>query len=343
MENKDYYAILGVERNATDEEIKKSYRKKAFQYHPDKNLDNKEAEEKFKEISDAYSVLSDPEKKQMFDTTGSVRGHQNNASNVDIHNIINQFMGRNRQQRNIRVGQTLRVKVSLTLEDIHNGTHKTIKYNRLIKCDSCHGTGGDFKSCTVCNGSGMETIVQQSAMGIIHQSFVCRSCGGEGEIILKPCEKCGGSGTLMNEVEFEFDLPCGLINGDTFVSNGGGSEIRKGDKPGDLHILIEELPHDIFIRSENNLIYKYKAKYYELVLGSDIEVPTIDGSIVKINIPEGTDIDRQFRLQGKGLNIRGNQGRGDLYVVTSIEVPKNISSEYKEILKKMKKLVDKGK
>lgn len=336
----DYYSILGVERNATDEEIKKAYRKLAIKYHPDKNPDNKEAEDKFKEISDAYSVLSDPEKKHMFDTTGSIK-HRivPEANNVNLNDLINQFMGRNTGQRQ-RVGQTIRVKVQMTLEEIHNGQHKKIKYNRLVKCDSCHGVGGETIQCPTCHGTGMQTVIHQTPMGIMQQSMPCGYCNMEGERMAKPCTTCKGSGTVSHEEVFDFDVPAGFFNGDTLVSEGRGNETRRGTRPGDLHIVVEELPHKDFTRQGNDLIYTYSAKFHELALGAIIEVPTIDGTHVKINIPEGTDLDKQFRLQGKGLNARGGQTRGDLYIILKLSIPKSLTSDMKDILKKLKKLLD---
>ena len=300
MANKDYYSILGIERNATEADIKKAYRKLAMEYHPDRNQGNAEAEEKFKEISEANSILSDPEKKQYYDATGTVKGNRpQQPQGQDLNDLINNFMGRNARREINRIGQTVRIRVQLTLEELHNGTHKKIKYTRLIKCDSCHGHGGESTTCPLCNGTGMETQVFRTPNGVIQQSSPCRQCGGEGEIVTKPCEKCHGSGTMPSEEHFEFEVPFGLANGDILISQGGGNEMKKGNRPGDLQVVIEEIPHDKFVRSGNNLVFKYSAKYHELALGAVIEIPTIDGALVKINIPEGTELEKQFRLQGK--------------------------------------------
>ena len=343
--------LVGEEFN---KKLKSQFRKLCLKYHPDKNPDNKEAEEKFKQINEANSILCNPELRERYDRTGTIKqgpsGFDMGGMDVDLQDILHNFMGggnpfsgRQRKQ-NHRIGQSIRITIQITLEEMFNGVHKKIKYNKSVKCDTCKGTGGPSAKCDVCHGSGVEIISQAIQFGTFQQSIPCRKCHGEGEISLQPCVKCGGTGTTIKEETVEFDLPIGILEGDTLIMYDNGHEVKNGTKPGDLHIAIEEIEHDKFERKGNDLVYVYDAQYYDLILGATIEIPTIEGTTIKINVPEGTDINKTFRLQGKGMKDKmSSDHRGDMYVVINLIVLKEVSNEVKEILKKLKKIVVKEK
>lgn len=342
---KDYYKILELNRDASEDDIKKSYRKLALQFHPDRNPDNKEAEERFKEVAEAYSVLSDPEKKQRYDTTGSVKERPSgfDFGGVNLNDVINSFFNMGRGgHREPRIGSSIRITISLTLEDIYNGVHKKIRYNRAIKCDVCGGTGGKTVKCDVCGGTGLKTQIQHTPFGIRQSTTTCNKCHGDGQIIIDTCISCS-NGTKIKDESTEFDIPIGVNEGDTMILPNMGHEVKNGDKAGDLHIVVTEQPHKDFIRKGNDLYYTYKSNYYDLVLGIIIEIPIIDGNLVKITIPEGTSPDKIFRLHEKGLKDKNIINRGDMYVLIGLDVPQNLSNEVKEIFKKLKKLLDKEK
>ena len=327
--SKDYYNILGVNKEANESEIKKSYRKLSKKYHPDVNPNNKESEDKFKEIAEAYSVLSDSEKRSNYDRFGSADGRGGNPfGDMGMDDIFPQFFGGGRQRQNRRrKGNDIRVNIKLSLEDIYNGVNKKIKYRKTNKCSECNNTGGESSKCTTCNGQGVINQVQNTPFGRIQNSVMCSNCQGSGEMIVKPCGSCGGNGTKMGEVEYEFEIPKGLMDGEMLRVGGMGNAIKKGID-GDLIINIVEIPHDKFRRVGNDIHQTLNLTYKDLVLGNDdVQVDTMNGKI-KIKIKKGTDIGTMLRIPTKGF-IRGNE-TGDMLLEVWLDIPKEVSKEDEE-------------
>lgn len=331
---KDYYNILGVNENATQEEIKKSYRKLAVQYHPDKNPNNKEAEEKFKEISEAYDTLSDDNKKNQYD---SVRKYGGLGGQFDQMDEILRRFGVNRggmRRPNIK-GQDLRLNIEVTLEEVYNGTTKHIRYNRRASCDNCSGTGGKQDSCQNCGGNGFGKQVFRDNYGNTQISMgLCQNCNGTGKIIIDPCKTCNGESWVLKDETLDVNLPQGVEDGMMFVKKGFGNHIRNGN-PGDLIIVVVEKPHEHFVRTGIDLNTNVSLTYPELILGSEKEIKTIDG-VIKINIPNNTKPNQVLRIRQKGLQINGT--KGDLMLTINLEMPKIVNNEYKELLEKLKQI-----
>jgi molecular chaperone DnaJ len=330
---KDYYSILGIDQNASPDEIKKSYRKLAVQYHPDKNPDNKEAEDKFKEISEAYEVLSDSNKKNEYDNAKKYGGNMGGGFG-NMEDFINRFaFGQNRMRRPNMKGQDLRINIELTLEEIYSGVTKTIKYRRKSGCGSCSGSGGKQDNCPNCGGSGFSREINRDNFGNTHMSMThCQNCAATGKIIVDPCGTCNGEGSTMTEEVLEVNLPKGVEHGMMFSRQGFGNHIRNGI-PGDLIVGIVEKPHDLFVRSGIDLTTNVELTYPELVLGTEKEVKTIDGTI-KINIPKNSKPNQVLRIRQKGLKINNNIG--DLMLTINLEMPKIVDNEYIELLQKLK-------
>jgi len=331
---KDYYKILGIEENASPDEIKKAYRKLAVQYHPDKNPDNKEAEEKFKEISEAHEILSDSNKKSQYD---NVRKYGNiNDSFSQMDDILNRFgFGRGGMRRPNIKGQDLRVNIEVTLEEVYSGVSKTIKYKRRSPCNTCSGTGGKQDACSNCQGSGFAKEIIRDNYGNTQISMgLCGHCSGTGKIIKEPCTSCNGESWTLVDETIEINLPQGIEDGMMFSKKGFGNHIRNGT-PGDLIIVILEKPHNTFIRSGIDLTTNISLTYPELILGVEKEIKTIDGSI-KINIPTNTKPNQVLRIRQKGLKINNNIG--DLMLTINLEMPKVVNNEYKQLLEKLKQI-----
>lgn len=332
---KDYYKILGINETTNQDEIKKSYRKLAVQYHPDKNPDNKEAEEKFKEINEAYEILSDENKKNQYD---NVRKYGEGVGNQfdQMDEILRRF-GVNRggmRRPNIK-GQDLRINIEITLEEVYTGTIKNVKYRRRSPCETCSGTGGKQDACTNCSGSGYVKEVIRDNYGNTQISMgICPNCSGAGKIIKDPCVSCNGESWVLKDETLEINLPQGVEDGMMFAKKGFGNHVRNGT-PGDLIIVIVEKPHDNFIRSGIDLTTNVKLTYPELVLGSEKEIKTIDG-VIKINIPSNTKPNQVLRIRQKGLKINGSIG--DLMLTINLEMPKIVNNEYKELLEKLKQI-----
>ena len=365
MEKRDYYEVLGVEKNASAEEIKKAYRKKAIQYHPDRNPGDKTAEEKFKEAAEAYDVLSNPEKRARYDQFGhaGVSGAAGNGgpfggfgggmSMDDIFSMFGDifgghgggfsgfggFSGGSSQQRRSR-GSDLRVKVKLSLKDIATGVEKKFKLKKYVTCNHCHGTGAEGNSgsetCPTCKGSGSVIRNQQTILGTMQTRTTCPTCGGEGRIIKNKCKECGGEGIVYGEEVVTVKIPKGVADGMQLSMSGKGNAGKHNGIPGDLLILVEEEPNDELIRDENDLIYNLLLSFPTAALGGTVEIPTID-SKVKVKIDPGTQPGKILRLRGKGLpNING-YGTGDLLVNVSIYVPESLSKDEKKALEGMEK------
>ncbi|GAB4200889.1 MAG: molecular chaperone DnaJ [Bacteroidia bacterium] len=350
---RDYYEILGVPRNANEEEIKKAYRKLAVKYHPDKNPGNKEAEEKFKEINEAYEVLSDKEKRSRYDQFGHAGVGSSAASDgtggfyggagVNMDDIFSHFedifggsfggfgtSGSRRTQR----GGDVKINVKLTLEEIATGVTKKIKIKKQISCNACHGTGaknGKNTQCPTCKGSGVVIKTQQTILGHIQTRTTCPTCGGTGRIPAEKCNVCQGNGVMWGEEIVSFNIPAGVENGMELSLNGKGHAAPNNGIPGDLIIHIEEIPHPHFERDGNNIIYHLFLSFPDAVLGTQVEIPTLEGK-ARIKIEPGTQSGKLLRLKGKGLPSLNRYGKGDLIVDVNIYTPTNVSPEERKIL-----------
>lgn len=357
-EKRDYYEVLGVSKTATPEEIKKAYRKKAIEYHPDKNPGNKEAEEKFKEAAEAYEVLSNPEKRSRYDQLGhaGVGGAASggfSGGGMSMEDIFSQFGdifgghfggfgfggfgGGGRTHKHVNRGTDLRVKVKLTLKEISTGVEKKIKVKKYVSCKACNGTGAEngtaYTTCSTCNGSGVVTRVQQTFLGAMQSTSTCPTCGGEGKTITKKCAACNGEGILKEDEIITINIPAGVMEGMQLSMSGKGNAARHGGVNGDLLILIEEEPHDELLRDENDLIYNALLDFPTAALGGTLEIPTIDGK-VKVKIDPGTQPGKVLRLRGKGLPSVNRYGVGDLLVNLSVYIPEKLNSEEKKSIEK---------
>ena len=357
-EKRDYYEVLGVSKTATPEEIKKAYRKKAIEYHPDKNPGNKEAEEKFKEAAEAYEVLSNPEKRSRYDQLGhaGVGGAASggfSGGGMSMEDIFSQFGdifgghfggfgfggfgGGGRTHKHVNRGTDLRVKVKLTLKEISTGVEKKIKVKKYVSCKACNGTGAEngtaYTTCSTCNGSGVVTRVQQTFLGAMQSTSTCPTCGGEGKTITKKCAACNGEGILKEDEIITINIPAGVMEGMQLSMSGKGNAARHGGVNGDLLILIEEEPHDELLRDENDLIYNALLDFPTAALGGTLEIPTIDGK-AKVKIDPGTQPGKVLRLRGKGLPSVNRYGVGDLLVNLSVYIPEKLNSEEKKSIEK---------
>jgi len=359
MSKRDYYEVLGVSKSATAEEIKKAYRQKAIQFHPDKNPGDKASEEKFKEAAEAYEILSSPEKKQRYDQYGHAgMGNQGGfgGQHMTMEDIFSSFGdifggggfggfsgfggGGSRGQR-VNRGSNLRIKVTLNLSEVANGCEKKLKVKKYVSCDSCHGSGAKGGSghttCSTCKGSGQVTRISNSIFGQIQQSSTCPTCNGEGKIITQKCEKCYGEGLIQGEEVVTVKIPAGVGEGMQLSVGGKGNAARRGGVPGDLLVLIAEEEHPELIRDENDLIYNLFLSFPDLALGLTSEIPTIDGK-VKVKIEAGTQPEKILRLRGKGIPDVNGYGKGDLLVKIHAWVPQKLSSEEKKQLERLQQL-----
>ena len=368
MEKRDYYEVLGVEKNASADEIKKAYRKKAIEYHPDKNPGDKTAEEKFKEAAEAYDVLSNPDKRARYDQFGHAGmggaagnggpfggGFGQGMSMDDIFSMFgdifggrgggfgggfggfSDFGGGSQQQRRYR-GSDLRVKVKLNLKEVATGVEKKFKLKKYVPCTHCHGTGAEGDSgadtCATCHGSGSVIRNQQTILGTMQTRATCPTCGGEGKIIKNKCKECAGEGIVYGEEVVSVNIPKGVMEGMQLSMSGKGNAGKHNGVPGDLLILVEEEQDKDLIRDENDLIYNLLLSFPTAALGGAVEIPTIDGK-VKVKIESGTQPGKVLRLRGKGLPSVNGYGTGDLLVNVSVYVPEALSKEEKKALEDM--------
>jgi molecular chaperone DnaJ len=337
MSKRDYYEVLGVKKDATTDEIKKSYRKLAKEFHPDKNQSDNEAEEKFKEISEAYEILSDNTKRSSYDRFGHNGGNQNNR-NYRGYNHFSNF----ENQKRVRVGDNMSLILKLTQEEIFTGTKKTYKYNRNVSCSDCGGHGGtDIHDCSDCGGIGMVTQVFNTPIGFVQQQMTCTMCGGTGKKYTVECKTCTGSGVKKVEETIDVEVPAGVQEDMTFVMGGKGHGIKSGIE-GDLHIKIMELPHNIYTRNGADLKMTVKLNYHQLVLGDKVEIETIDGGKIRMNIPEGSDVGANLRVPFKGTKLYRKEGRGDIIVTLAIDIPKNPNDKLKEAVIALKESLENG-
>lgn len=346
----DFYKLLGVEKTASADEIKKAYRKQAMKYHPDRNQGNKEAEEMFKKVSNAYEVLSDPQKRATYDQYGAAAfenggmGGMGGGGFRDASDIFREFFGGGgggifesffgggaRAAEEDRRGNDLRFDLEITLEEAAKGVEKTIKYKRHVRCSTCQGTGAEpgskRKTCSTCHGRGQ--VIRRS--GFFQMQQPCPTCHGSGTVVEKPCKSCGGSGVVMESRTLTKRIPAGVDTGTRLRSAGDGEAGEFGGEYGDLYLVIHVKEHDLFEREGDNLFCTIPIKFTLAALGGMLEVPTLTGR-AELKIPAGTQSGTTFRLRGMGMpSLRGG-GKGDQYVRIEIDVPKNLSSEQKERL-----------
>ena len=362
-ENKrDYYEVLGVSKGASEDEIKKAYKKLARKYHPDMNPGDKEAEEKFKEVNEANEVLSDPEKKARYDqfgfagvdpnygAGGAGGGYGGGFDFGDLGDIFGSFFGggfgggqarRNGPQR----GESIRASVSVTFKEAAFGCEKEVTIQRSEQCTTCKGNGcapgTTPEICPDCHGSGVVQVQQRTPMGVFASSRPCQRCHGTGKIIHQPCTDCGGTGAVRKRKTIKINIPAGIDHGQTISLRGQGHAGKNGGPAGDLLVTVMVQPHDVFRRDGTAVFCEAPITFTQAVLGAELEIPTIDGK-VKYTIPEGTQTGTVFRLKGKGIPVLNGRGRGDQYVTVTIETPRNLNREQKDALRKFSETLNEG-
>ena len=356
---RDYYEILEVAKAASYEEIKKAYRKKALQYHPDKNPGDKAAEEKFKEAAEAYEVLGNEEKRRRYDQFGHAgvsgpSGGGGYGGGMTMDDIFSQFGdifgghfgfsgfsgGRSSQQQRVNRGTDLRVKVRLSLKEIATGVEKKIKVKKYVTCTHCQGTGAEdskaYSTCNACRGTGYVTRTMSTILGQMQTTTVCNSCGGEGKTITKKCPHCNGEGIIRDDDVISLNIPAGVAEGMQLSISGKGNAARRGGINGDLLVVVEEEPHPELIRDQNDVIYNLLLSFPTAALGGTVEIPTLEGK-AKIKIEPGTQPGKVLRLRNKGLPSLSSYGTGDLLINIAIYVPETLTKEQKETLEQMDK------
>ncbi len=356
-DKRDYYEVLGVQRSASADEIKRAYRKLAKKYHPDMNPGDKEAEAHFKEVNEAYEILSDETKKARYDQFGFAGVDPNYGAgaggagfggfdgDIDLNDIFSSFFGggfgggfggagarRNAPQK----GQTLRASVQITFEEAAFGCEKDVEVSRIEQCPDCHGTGcadgSAPETCPNCHGTGSVQVQQRTPFGVMSTSQPCGHCGGTGKIVRNPCPTCKGKAAVRRNKTVHVKIPAGIDEGQAVSMAGQGHAGRNGGPAGDLIVGVEIIPHPCFEREGNSVYYKHNVSFVQAALGDELEIPTIDGK-VKYTLPAGTQPGTTFRLRGKGIpNLRG-YGRGDQYVTVNVEVPTSLTSIQKEALR----------
>ena len=353
QEKRDYYEVLGVSKGASEDEIKKAYKKLARKYHPDMNPGDKEAEEKFKEVNEANEVLSDPEKKARYDqfgfagvdpnygAGGAGGGYGGGFDFGDLGDIFGSFFGggfgggqarRNGPQR----GESIRASVSVTFKEAAFGCEKEVTIQRSEQCTTCKGNGcapgTTPEICPDCHGSGVVQVQQRTPMGVFASSRPCQRCHGTGKIIHQPCTDCGGTGAVRKRKTIKINIPAGIDHGQTISLRGQGNAGKNGGSAGDLLITVMVQPDEVFRREGVDVFCEAPITFAQATLGATLEIPTIDGK-VKYDLPEGTQTGSVFRLRGKGIPVLNGRGRGDQYVTVNVETPRNLTREQKEALR----------
>jgi len=361
MTKRDYYSVLNVDRNASKEELKKAYRKLAMMYHPDRNPDDKEAEEKFKEAAEAYDVLNNDEKRAKYDRFGhdGVRTSDFGSSGfTDVNDIFSHFSDifggssifddifggstqRGRRRGAGSPGADLRINLKLTLEEIASGITKIIRIKKQVTCNRCNGTGADkstsLKTCPVCNGLGEVKSVSRSVFGQFVNITTCHNCDGEGRVIDVPCPKCMGDGRYQDEKMLNVNVPAGVHEGSYMTLRGEGNAGKRGGEVGSIIVVFEEIPHKYFVRSENEIIYNLFITYPQAVLGAEVEVPTLNGKAI-LKIDAGTQPGKLLKMRGKGIKHLNSSGAGNQIVKVNVAVPQKINSKEKDLLKQLSEM-----
>ncbi|MDR1117071.1 MAG: molecular chaperone DnaJ [Oscillospiraceae bacterium] len=358
-QKRDYYEVLGIAKGASEDEIKQAYRKLAKKHHPDINPNDKAAEEKFKEVGEAYEVLSDQQKRQLYDSYGHAGVDPNfNAGgggfggfgggggfgfdDFDLGSVFDAFFGGNgggaraaRRNGPVR-GENVRASSVLTFEEAAFGCEKTIGISRTESCAKCNGLGAedaaDISSCQTCGGTGQVRASRRTPMGVVSTTEVCQTCGGKGKIIKNPCGVCSGLGRVRKSKSIKVNIPAGIDDGQTVSIRGEGNAGQNGGGTGDLYVTVQVRPHPLFVRDGTSVHCEMPITFVQAALGAEIEVPTLDGK-VKYNMPEGTQTGTTFRLKSMGIPKINGSGRGDQYVKVVVEVPKNLNSKQKDILR----------
>lgn len=356
-DKRDYYEVLGLSKGASDDEIKKAYRKLAKEYHPDLHPGDKACEEKFKEIGEAYEVLSDPDKKAKYDQFGHAAfdpsagyggggayggGFGGFGDFGDLGDILGNifgggFGGGSAQRRNApQKGENIRVRVSVSFEEAAFGCKREVTVPRIEDCEECHGTGckpgTSPETCPDCNGTGTVRTQQRTPFGVMSATNPCRRCGGTGKLVKDPCPKCNGKGKVRRQRTISANIPAGIDDGQTISLRGQGHAGLNGGPAGDLLITVAVKAHPLFERDGSSVLLELPISFVQAALGAEVEVPTLDGR-VKYTIPEGTETGTTFRLHGKGIPYLNGSGRGDQFVTVFIETPKNLTKEQKELLR----------
>lgn len=353
-DKRDYYEVLGVQKGASDDEIKKAYRACAKKYHPDLHPGDKECEEKFKEVNEAYEVLSDSDKKARYDQFGHAGVDSNYGAGaggagspfgqgIDIDDIFSSFFGgfggRHSNNANAPMrGSDIETTVYISFEEAAKGCKQTINYSCVTTCDDCHGTGAQPgtspKTCSSCGGSGRVTINQRTPFGVVQTQRTCDACHGRGKIVDNPCKKCGGSGKQRRNKTVDVTIPAGIKDQQILNVSGRGNSGTNGGPAGDLHVYVNVRPHPVFERRGDDVWCEVPITFTQAALGADVVVPTLDGK-VSYTVREGTQPGDVFRLKGKGIQRLGGRGRGDQYVRVTVEVPKNLNGKQKELIKQL--------
>ena len=355
-QKRDYYEVLGVQRSATEPELKKAYRKLAKENHPDLNPGDKAAEARFKEINEAYEILSDSDKRARYDQFGFAGVDPNYAAQNggygagfdggfdfgDLGDIFGSFFGggfggSSRPRTGPQRGESLRMAMTITFEEAAFGCEKDVSLERVEQCETCSGTGAapgtSPETCSNCGGSGTVQQRRQTPMGVFATSSPCPRCGGKGKVIQTPCKDCGGSGQVRKRKTVKVSIPAGIDNGQIISLRGQGNAGKNGGPAGDLQIVVNVQPHQLFRRDGSDVYCDAPITFTQAVLGGELEIPTIDGK-VKYDIPEGTQTGTTFRLRGKGIPNVNGRGRGDQFVTVNIETPRNLTREQKDALRK---------
>ena len=371
-QKRDYYEVLGVNKNATDEELKKAFRKLAKQYHPDANPDNREeAEQKFKEVNEAYEILSDKQKRQMYDQFGfdgpqgfgggqgggyysygsgfeGFGGFSDFGDFGDLGDIFSSFFGggssRTRSSNGSRKGADLKVNLDITFEEAYSGVEKEISLNRNVKCTSCNGSGAKrgtvAEKCSVCNGTGKIKQVVTTPFGQMATQKICSHCGGDGKVIKEPCPECRGKGIVKKTVKLKVKIPEGIDEGQTIVLKGEGEVGSNGGPNGDLYIVIHIKRHSIYSRKAEHVLCDIPISFTGAALGTDIEIPMVDGTKETYRIPEGTQTGTKFTIKNKGFkNVNGNW-RGDFVFTVIVQTPKRLTKEQRNLLTELAKTMN---
>jgi molecular chaperone DnaJ len=360
MTKRDYYEVLGVERGASEDEVKKAYRQLAIKFHPDKNPGNKQAEENFKEATEAYEVLKDAQSRAQYDQYGHAGvsgqpgfGGGGFSGGFDINDALRAFMrdfgmggggfeemfggGQHRRGRqDLYHGEDLKIRLKLTLEEIAFGTEKSIKIRRFKRCATCSGKGGSsLRRCPQCNGAGQVQQVSRSMFGQFVSVHPCNNCGGTGEVISQPCTTCSGSGRVEEQATISVKIPAGVSEGNYIPLRGEGNAGMRGGESGDLMVMIEEKPHERFVRHGGDIITEVPITFAMAALGGDIDIETLEGH-VKLKIPAGTQSGKMLKLRGQGLGRLRSSGRGDLLVKVSIWTPTSLTDEQRSLYEKLR-------